>query len=252
MELTESGHRIVSAASVVIDEVRAAEQAIGVARTAAAMQFAVTTQCYTCYHWLPPVVGAFHQEHPDVAVTIVPEAIDAPFRYLQEGRVDVAIVFTTPAPEGVATVELFRDEMVALVSPSHRAARWKRFEPEAFAEETLIVHSDPRTSALVSQVLSPAGLQPKATMEVRLTEAVLSFVASSLGVAVLARWAAAPAIQSGAVVAIPIGKAGLYRSWHAAFMERRRGSPIVQSFVGHVKRRAFGGATTSVKRARRP
>lgn len=250
MELTVEGRRVLAAAEVVLDEVRSAERDLGVARNGSAGRIHVTTQCYTCYHWLPPVIAAFRVEHPHVELRIVPEAIDAPFHHLLEGRVDVAVVHEPPTMPGIAGRQLFRDEMVALVAASHPAAHQPRMDPGEFAAETLIVHNDPRTSAVVSDVLAPAGIRPRDVMEVRLTEAITSMVAGGLGVAVLARWAAAPALLEGSVVARRVGARGLYRTWYAAWAERRSGSRLLQVFVRHLSQAAFPGSSPARPRAR--
>lgn len=241
MELTVEGRRVLAAADVVLDEVRAAERDLGLARNGAAGRMHVTTQCYTCYHWLPPVLASFRAEHPNVELRIVPEAIEAPFHFLLEGRVDVAVVYEAPTVPRITSRQLFRDELVAVSSPQHPAAHKRRMDPREFADETLIVHNDPRTSAIVSDVLAPAGIQPRAVLEARLTEAIISMVAASLGVAVLARWAVAPALENGSVVARRIGNAGLFRTWYAAWAERRDGSRTLQAFVRHLGESAFPG-----------
>jgi LysR family transcriptional regulator for metE and metH len=65
-------------------------------------------------------------------------------------------------------------------------------------------------------ILGAAGVEPRQLTRLQLTEAIVELVAAGLGVAILARWAAAPAVQSGAVRMVRLGKEGHARTWFAA------------------------------------
>src|SRR5205814_10318808 len=52
----------------------------------------VSTECYTCYHWLPGVLPRFARRFPQLHVQIVADATDDPVPALLHGRTDLAIV----------------------------------------------------------------------------------------------------------------------------------------------------------------
>src|SRR5207253_1385891 len=52
----------------------------------------VSTECYTCYHWLPGVLQRFARRFPRVDVQIVAEATHHPVPALLDGRIDLALV----------------------------------------------------------------------------------------------------------------------------------------------------------------
>src|SRR5215471_17783798 len=108
MLLTSQGERLLAAAHVVLDELREAERALmGGAADSGVIR--ISTECYTCYHWLPASLTTFEQRFPRVDVQVVVEATRAPLEALREGRIDLAIV---TAAKGVTRVEvrpLFRE-----------------------------------------------------------------------------------------------------------------------------------------------
>jgi LysR family transcriptional regulator for metE and metH len=242
MDLTSEGRRILDAAHVVLDELRKAEHDLGLVRAGEAGHLTVTTQCYTCYHWLPDVLRSFRLDFPGIDVQILPEGAEMPFRYLDEGKADLAIVYESPAPEGIVTEELFRDELMAIVPPSHPAARRRRLRAADFAGETLVLHSNPSTSAIMAQVLAPAKIAPREILQVKLTEAVIAFVKAGLGITVMPRWAASPALDDRELLGVPIGADGLYRTWFAAYPARRKGARALRAFVECLRAHPFVAA----------
>ena len=52
----------------------------------------LSTECYTCYHWLPPLLKKFRQVHPRVDVRIDVEATHHPIERMLEGKLELAIM----------------------------------------------------------------------------------------------------------------------------------------------------------------
>src|SRR5438105_2984895 len=92
MILTQAGERLLSTARQVLDEMKQAEDQI--AQMAASRQgtLRISTECYTCYHWLPDVMKEFRRKFPDVEVKIDAEATHRPIQALLRGKLDLAIV----------------------------------------------------------------------------------------------------------------------------------------------------------------
>jgi LysR family transcriptional regulator for metE and metH len=74
---------------------------------------------------------------------------------------------------------------------------------------------------------------------VPLTEAILELVKAGLGVSVMARWAIEPALTTGAVKAVKIGKRGVYRSWTAVTLRDRVEPKWQREFVTLLSRQAL-------------
>jgi hypothetical protein len=120
----------------------------------------------------------------------------------------------------VRYLPIFRDELVAIVSPSHPWATRPFVAAADFATEHLIHYATTRSELTIfKDVLRPAGVQPRRVSPVLLTEAILEMVRSGLGVAVLAHWAAAPYVER-AQVRVPDHAAGLRRRWFRRACQR--------------------------------
>jgi len=240
MVLTPPGERVLGAAKRVLDEIGRTEEDLKLMSQNGKGVLRLCTQCNTGYHWLPPLLQSFHRKFPGVDVQIMVNATDRPIEALLEGQIDLAVVTSDVDDKRLASVPLFEDELVAVVAPTHPFAKRAFIEPEDFAEEHLIVYkADRHDSYTFNRILGPAGVEPARVSQVPLTEAILELVKAGLGVSVIARWAIEPAIKSGAVKAVRIGKRGVYRAWTAVTLRNRVEPKWQKEFVSLLSRQAL-------------
>ena len=222
MVLTPPGERVLAAAQRVLAEIGRAEEDLKLMTQNGKGVLRLCTQCNTGYHWLPPLLQSFHRKFPGVDVQIMVNATDRPIDALLEGQIDLAVVTSEIEDKRLVTSPLFEDELVAVVPPTHPFAKRAWIDATDFAEEHLIIYkADRHDSYTFTRILAPAGVEPARVSQVPLTEAILELVKAGLGVSVMARWAIEPALSSGAVKAIRIGKRGVYRAWTAVTLRDR-------------------------------
>jgi LysR family transcriptional regulator for metE and metH len=228
---TPAGEQLVEVADRVLPILDRVEADLQLRATGRKGRLRLATECYTCYHWLPAVLARFRQRHPGHEVEIVPEATRRPMEALRARELDLAITHTPSGAADLRSVPLFRDELVAVVAPGHPLAARPRLAPRDFADQELVLHSDPAGSVVFRAFLDPAGVGPRRLSLLQLTEAVVAAVEAELGVSVLARWAVAPEVERGRLVAIPLAPDGLYREWSATFPAREGHSRVLADLV---------------------
>lgn len=177
----------------------------------------ISTECYTCYHWLPGVLQGFRERFPRVEVQVVAEVTRDPVPALLDGRIDLGIVFTAERDERLTYHPLFSDELCVITAPNHRLAGRAYLRPEDFAGENVVMYAMRESeSTLFREVLLPAGVRPARVTSIQLTEGIVELVKAGHGIAVLARWAAAPHLQAGTLRAVRLTRSGFHRQWAAA------------------------------------
>ncbi|MEM7357271.1 MAG: LysR substrate-binding domain-containing protein, partial [Acidobacteriota bacterium] len=75
---------------------------------------------------------------------------------------------------------------------------------------------------------------PRRIHAVPLTEAIIELVKADAGVACLARWAVAPHLASGELVAHSLGREGFRRTWIGAYRRHGATLPLIERFTEHL------------------
>jgi LysR family transcriptional regulator for metE and metH len=252
MTLTSAGERLLRSARAVIDELARAEKEIRENNghiDAERGLIRLSTECYTVYHWLPPRLRMFQQKYPAVEFQLVVEATDNPHEALLNGDLDIAIVCSPARNRKIRYTPLFEDEMVVIVSPEHRMAGKLYAEPQDFADETVLLFPPKSDSSLLNDILTPAGIVPRRIQELTLTEAIIDLVRGGMGVATVARWAAAPQLATGAVVGLPLTARGFYRNWAAAQLRHKSAPPYLDEFVKVLAQLPLSGCVPDFEKA---
>src|SRR6185436_13947438 len=92
--LTPAGERLLVSARDVLQRLDETEHAIRQMGRDGAGLLRVTTECYTCYHWLPQLLTRYRRRFPRVEVRIDVDATRQPIEMLLAGKIDLALVST--------------------------------------------------------------------------------------------------------------------------------------------------------------
>ncbi len=241
MVITPEGKKILDAGAEILNRVSSLEQDIKANNTGARLR-RITTQCYTCYHWLPLIMKKFQAQMPQTDIDIVTEAMSNPVDFLLRGQIDLAIASSLKTTNGIRFEKLFDDEQVALVPSKHPLAKKKFIQPDDFAGEHLIVYKTDRGNDHFTQnVLAPQGIQVGKLTRMQLTEARVELVKARIGLTVMSRWLIKPFVRdSKSIKLLSLGKNGFYRTWYIATLDQKKNDPVVKHFASFLKEQQLG------------
>lgn len=234
--LTQAGEKLYHTAREVLEKLNATEIEIKKMISGDSGEIRLTTECYTSYHWLPSIMRKFHLVFPNVELKIVSQNGIRPFSLLLNDELDLIVTSDPVKNENFEYIELFRDEMVALVHENHEWAAKKYVTAKDFEDQHLIIHSYPLETVTVYQyMLWPAGIMPRKITALPLTEASLEMVKAEMGVLVMAKWTLHPYMLSDSLRTVKLGKNGLIRTHYIATLKNKPHPGHLHAFVDFMK-----------------
>lgn len=235
MRLSSAGMKLLRLAEEVLPRISALEEEFDGLRAGKSGRLHIAIECHACFDWLLPVLEAFRQAWPDVDVDIRPglqfEALPA----LTRQDVDLVISSDPEDIPGVTFTPLFDYEPVFVASSEHPLAKKPFIEAADFADQTLITYPVERARLDVfSQLLMPAGVEPKSIRQVELSAVILLLVASMRGVSVLPDWVVRGIWNNTSYITRPLTENGITRRLYGATRTEDADKP----FMAHVLRLA--------------
>jgi LysR family transcriptional regulator, regulator for metE and metH len=241
MVLTEEGKKLMEAAHDILPRVLQVENDIKGHRNKV-KRLRLTTQCYTCYHWLPTIMKKFQAQFPAIEIDIVTEAMNDPLDYILKGEVDLAVTNQLASRTGIKFEKLFDDEQVALVPSKHPLASKAFLSPSDFEDESIIIYKeDIKKDYFAQHVLIPQNVKMGRVTKMQLTEARVELVKAGMGLTVLSKWLVKPFVrESNAIKLLPIGKKGFYRTWFTVTLNEKKNDPALKQFVSFLRDQQLG------------
>ncbi|MER7477716.1 LysR substrate-binding domain-containing protein [Streptomyces sp. NPDC126510] len=137
-------------------------------------------------------LSAFHRAHPGVEISLLEDNSDRLVEGVRLGTLDVALVGTAAAPEGLESLTIISERLVALVPEGHALAQRRRLTLRDVVDHP-IVCMPPGTGlrAVFDGACAARDLRPRVALQAGAADAVADLAARGLGVGVLSESMAA-------------------------------------------------------------
>jgi DNA-binding transcriptional LysR family regulator len=184
---------------------------------------------------LPRLLGAFHEAHPEVKVSLVVSDTQTVCERVLDDELELGVVGAARAQRGLVFEPFVRDELVAIVPPGHPlAGRGSVTLEELAAEPMLIQQEGSGVRSVVESALRENGVRDRdlrVAMELGLQQSVKAAVLDGYGITVISRLAVERELADGSLVALALEGAGLERSFFAVRHAGRTPKRVTQAFV---------------------
>ncbi|CAL9305729.1 LysR family transcriptional regulator [Streptomyces sp. SudanB52_2052] len=235
--LTAAGRAALDHARAALAAAGAVEQAVGEVTDLIRGRLGVGMVIGCTLTPLFDALSAFHRAHPGVELSLLEDNSDRLVEAVRDGTVDLALVGTAGTPEGLESLTVISERLVAAVPAGHPLARQRRVLLGDLADHPLVC-MPPGTGlrTVFDRACAAQGLRPVIALQASAADAVADLAARGLGVAVLSE--SMTAGYRGHLVArtiddvtTPALLALVWRSSHG---------PAVRELLAH-SRRAFVG-----------
>ena len=182
------------------------------------------------HHFLPPVIRAFREKHPQVLVRIIEEGADEVLASVKHGEADLAVNYIGMQDPEIEFAPLLKEPYVLACPANHPLARRRSVRWEELAQQPLarVSHAS-RNRLFIDQTLAELPPLPRPTIEVRHVSTLIGLVESGLGLAVVPKLTLP--LKPAAVVGVKLDKPVVNRT---LAIIRRRGrslSPAATAFA---------------------
>ncbi|MGW5849200.1 LysR family transcriptional regulator [Streptomyces sp. NPDC055254] len=132
-------------------------------------------------------LAAFHQAHPGVEISLLEDSSDRLIEGVRTGTVDLALIgAATATPDGLDSLTLISERLVAAVPAGHPLARQRRvILRDLIAYPIVCMPPGTGLRTVFDQACAAQSLQPTITLQASAADAIADLAARGLAVAVL-------------------------------------------------------------------
>jgi DNA-binding transcriptional LysR family regulator len=188
--------RLTQAGTIFLDEARRtiaqAERAVTTARQAAQgfigfLRIVFVSSAMNVY--LPPVLRAFHQRHPEVVLKLHERTSGQQTKEIQTEWADVGFLMPPLLEASDLQLEtVFRESLVAALPRQHRLAKNRQIQLQELASEPFVMLPALQGPGLYAHILiacARAGFTPRIVQEAHHMRSLIGLVAAEIGVTIM-------------------------------------------------------------------
>jgi Transcriptional regulator len=230
--LTDAGQLLVPYANRVMAAVDDAHHAIdelqGLERGSLRIGASTTPGMYL----VPQVVSRFKQSHPKIDIHLRIKDTREVENGILSNEFDFGFVGGHLAAEEVSAVPWLTDELLLVVSPTHRLAARKTIRKQDLQAERFIVReSGSATRATIVAELQEANFELSTVIELENPESIKRAVQSGLGIAFISKFAVATELKAKTLISIRVRDLTIHRELKIAHRTDKHLSRAALAFI---------------------
>lgn len=184
---------------------------------------------------LPALIARFHQQHPDLQLSLQIDNTAASLRQLEHNTITLAFIEGPFAPEQFNHRHLGTDALLPVASPSHPLAKQVAVSPAELAAAALLIREQGSgTRATLEQAYQALGLQPRIAMALGNSEALKRSLLAGQAVAWISELAVQEELRSGQLCRLPVTGLHISRDMHAVWRREHSLSPAAAALLEQV------------------
>lgn len=235
-KLTDEGEELYKLAKKVLSEIDKSIENIKSINEGSKGNLRLKTECYSFYSGMPAFIQKMGFLYPEISIELKVEALGDPFSKILENELDVAIVTCQSQNDDLISLELFEDEIFAIMHEEHRFGSNEFLSADDFQDIHLIINSFPiDTVTIYMHFLKAHNVMPKKITPIPLTEVAIELVSANMGVMCVPRWSSKAFELPSSLIFKRIGKNGLKRKHYLVFRKEDQNKCYMKDFVQNLR-----------------
>jgi LysR family transcriptional regulator for metE and metH len=213
---TQAGRILTQTAERILEDIEQSERVAISSSEGIRHVVRLSVAVYAAFHWLPNFLPWFRKTHPGIEIEIETEGAQSPFDAFFKGQIDLVISPDSVLPGQLDAVDLFEDELVAVVPLGHALAKRKYVNGNDFLNDPFLTYSLVRQPGYeADRIWTPENVLPPREENIGSVEAICELVKAGFGISILSHWAIHPQFQSGKLIPVRATQNGLGITWRA-------------------------------------
>lgn len=185
-----------------------------------------------CTYLLPSVMQEFRKLYPRCEIHIESGDTSELIELLDRSEIDLVLGMGGREPAWTRFETIFEDELVFVVSPDHPWAKQGSIEMDQVEKESFLVYARAsETYRFLKSTFEEAGVRLRPSLSLGDMGAIKEMAKVGVGVGIVAPWVARNEIETGTLVAIPLGIGRRCRSWGLLCHESRHLRLVEEDFL---------------------
>ncbi len=226
---TLAGRILTQTAERILEDIQQSERVAISSATGVRHVVRLSVAVYAAFHWLPEFLPWFRKANPGIEIEIETQGAQSPFDSLSKGVIDLVISPDSVLPGQLDAMDLFDDELVAVVPPGHALASKAYVSGSDFLNDPYLTYSLVRQPGYeADRIWTPEKVLPPHEENIGSVDAICELVKAGFGISILSHWAIHPQFMSGKLVPVRATQDGLGITWRAITKSgARNGAPEI-------------------------
>ncbi|MEK6653015.1 MAG: selenium metabolism-associated LysR family transcriptional regulator, partial [Nitrospirota bacterium] len=229
--LTPAGEMLYKYAKEILNLYAAAEKNIGEITGFVKGSISLGASSTIGNYLLPGVIADFRKTHPKIKVHLLVGNTKRIVELLNSGNIDIGLVEGDVARQKMVVEKLIADELVLIVSPLHPWAKKKSISVVEITKEPFIFREEGSgTRQVIEKYLGKYRITPQDMMTFLVlgsTEAIKETVESTMGIAIVSRWAIRKEMKYGTLKPLSFKEEKMLREFSMIFQKNAISSHAV-------------------------
>ncbi len=248
ISLTEAGREVYDLARRVSNQIDQTEESLRQLRgdRGGRLRLAVVG---TANYFVPQLVTAFRQAHPEVTVSLTVNNRASVVNSLLFNERDLAIVGDLPAGVELDGQPFMDNHLVVIGPPHHGLAGLGPIPLERLKQEVFLVREPGSSSRMAMEdIFASHGISFAAGMEMSSNEAIKQAVQAGLGLGIVALHTVGLELETRRLVVLPVERFPVVRQWHIAHRPGKRLPLVAEQFRAFILKEAASLAPLPIPR----
>jgi DNA-binding transcriptional LysR family regulator len=188
---------------------------------------------------LPSIAASFKNRFPDIQLTIRISSSHVIASQMNAGELELGIIGARWNDTSLEWEQIFSDELVLAVHPSHPWSGRDSITLEELTREPFIHREvDSGTRKVMTQIMKIHGYDARAlriVAEMGSTEAVKQCIKQKIGISILSRQAVTDDLEHGSLAFVPVEGIRFIRPFYLITRKNRQSSPVCTAFLEHLR-----------------